>query len=208
MNMNPQCVREEGRRGKNPKLNPTSDPKTQDEKKSQSTTEEPVYTARKSVAPLKPVNSETRKSTGDLILNAAIRAVADADSGMTDNQRTGEVYQNPTMTSRSWQGGNNPEITCKEYEVLIKLVNLYNQLEHPHPTDLDEIGRGQLSKKEPELVTFVLETHNPDHLISISTAGTFNLRINAYLISSCQLFLQGNLQINKRSRSNIHNIDN
>ena len=207
MNMNPQCVREEGRRGKNPKLNPTSDPKTQDEKGSQSS-EEPVYTAGKSVAPLKLVNSETKKSTGDLILNAAIRAVADADSGMNDNQRTGEVYQNPTMASRSWLGGNNPEITCKEYEVLIKLVNLYNQLEHPHPTDLDEIGRCQLLNKEPELGTFVLETHNHDHMISIYTAGTFNLRINACLISSCQLFLQGNLQINIRSRSSIHNIDN
>ena len=141
MNMNPQCVREERRGGKNPKLNPTSDPKTPDEKESQSTIEEPVYTARKYVAPLKPINSDSQKFTGDLILSAAMRAVADADSGMNDNQRTGEVYQNPTMTARTLQGGNNPEITCKEYDVLIRLVNLYNQLEHPHSTDLDEIGR-------------------------------------------------------------------
>ena len=33
--------------------------------------------------------------------------------------------------------------------------------------------------KKPELGTFVLDTHNPDGLISISTAGTFELRINA-----------------------------
>ena len=31
----------------------------------------------------------------------------------------------------------------------------------------------------PELGTFVLNTHNPDILISISTVNTFNLKINA-----------------------------
>ena len=35
-----------------------------------------------------------------------------------------------------------------------------------------------MSKKYTELGTFVLDTHNPDRMISISTVGTFNLRFN------------------------------
>ena len=36
-----------------------------------------------------------------------------------------------------------------------------------------------MSKKYTELGTFVLDTHNTDRIILISTVGTFNLRINA-----------------------------
>ena len=35
-----------------------------------------------------------------------------------------------------------------------------------------------LRRRQPELGTFVLDTYNPDCLISISTVETFNLTIN------------------------------
>ena len=65
--------------------------------------------------------------------------------------------------------------------------------------------------KETELGTFVLDTHNPDCLISIYTVDTFNILINAYSLNfsyTCRVPLpcgilnkeKINLTVNQRSR--------